>query len=62
MILPHVVGATKLSQKDLIATITLKLMQFILNNTKRCTTMVQHVLENYFAEIYIASDASNKEG
>ena len=61
MILPHVVGATKLPQKDLIATITLKLMQFVLNNTKRCTKMVQHLLKNHFAEIYIASDASNKD-
>ena len=57
MILPHIVGATKLPQKDLIATITLKLMQFVLNNTK----MVQHLLKNHFAEIYIASDASNKD-
>ena len=61
MILPYVVGATKLSQKDLIATITLKLMQFVLNNTKRCTKMVQHPLKNNFTEIYIASDASNKD-
>ena len=59
--MPHVVGATKLSQKDFIATMTLRLMQFVLNNTKRYTKMVQHLLKNHFAEIYIASDASNKD-
>ena len=61
MILPNVVGTTKLYQKDLVATITLKFMQFVLNNPKRCTKMVQHPLKNHFTEIYMASDASNKE-
>ena len=61
MILPNVVGTTKLYQKDLVATITLKFMQFVLNNPKRCTLMVQHLLEDHFAEIYMASVASNKD-
>ena len=61
MILPHVVGATKLSQKDLVATITLKLMQFVLNNPKISTLMVQHLLEHHFAEFYIASDPINND-